>query len=355
MNKIIAIVILALIGYGCVSSSMEFTTAKTTLRSERNVIEAEKWFIKALEVEPNNALIPYIMATEIYRPQKRWGKMVEMFDEALRRNPETEIEKPFLTDNQKYIRTIQQAIEVYSIEEWSKIYNAGVEHYSAGKIYNAIELFELAMRLVPSDGNAYSTLATLHLNTDNLEKGRTIIEQGLQNANDNVNVLQTAGDIAQRQKRYNDAVDYYLKTIDLLEKPGQVMQKLIFVYIELGDFNKAIDYSMLVLREFPYDADIYYNVGVLYQKLALKEFEPARDLFNEISNEDVRDNSTLDAISQQFTKARKYSAEAKDYFLQAKDLETEDIGSAEAVREMEKMISQIENLFIPAIRKMIKE
>ncbi|MBC8213866.1 MAG: hypothetical protein ISR90_02630 [Candidatus Marinimicrobia bacterium] len=355
ISKIVALLILVLIGYSCVSSSMEFTTAKTTLRSERNVKEAEKWFIKALEVEPNNALIPYIMATEIYRPQKRWSKMVDMFDEALRRNPETIIEKPFMTDNRTYVKTIEDAIRVYSLEEWGKIYNSGVEHYSAGKIDRAIELFGLAMRIVPNDGNAYSTLASLHLNAGNISEASTIIEQGLSNAGDNVGVLQTAGDIAVENNMLEDAIKYYLKTIELLEKPGPVMQKLIFLYIELNDFTQAIEYSMLALKENPYDPDIYYNVGVLYQKLALNEFDPARDLFNKISNDDNRDKNALVLLFNKFAQARSYSSEAKDYFLQAKDLETEEIGSADAVREIDKMINQIDNLFIPAVRKMMDE
>ena len=41
----------------------------------------------------------------------------------------------------------------------------------------------------------------------------------------------------------------------------------------MGQFEDAIGYSMKAIREYPNDPDIYYNVGVLYQKMAIELFE----------------------------------------------------------------------------------
>ena len=77
---------------GCATESMEFTTAKTALRSEKDFARAEIWFKKALIADSLNAMVPYIFATEILRPQKRYKEMAEMFEEALRRNPDAKLD-----------------------------------------------------------------------------------------------------------------------------------------------------------------------------------------------------------------------------------------------------------------------
>ena len=54
---------------------------------------------------------------------------------------------------------------------------------------------------------------------------------------------------------------------------------------------------MRAIREHPNDPDIYYNVGVLYQKMAITMFEPARSRFVEESNKDEWDKVVMNSIS----------------------------------------------------------
>ena len=69
-------ILIALFLTNCASgpSSVEFTSAKTKARSERNLKEAEKYALQAMEIEihQNDAEVPYFIATEIYKPQKKW-------------------------------------------------------------------------------------------------------------------------------------------------------------------------------------------------------------------------------------------------------------------------------------------
>ena len=105
-----------------------------------------------------------------------------------------------------------------------------------------------------------------------------------------------------------------------------------------------------LLNKYPDDADLYYNIGVLYQRLTLDTFDPARDLFLTLSE----DSSVDDIIKtyNNFTQARKYAYNSKDYFLQASDLELDEkLSTKEAVREMAKLMDQIDDLFVPSIRE----
>lgn len=82
--------------YSCFSSmSMEFNSARSYVRIENNLEQGEKWGLMALEIEPDNAQVPYFLAVEVYRPQKKYDKAAEMFQEALNRTSNIDLEVPF--------------------------------------------------------------------------------------------------------------------------------------------------------------------------------------------------------------------------------------------------------------------
>ena len=63
--------------FGCASTTMEFTSAKTYVRTDKDLRKGEEWALKALNIPSDsaNALVPYFLATEIYKPQEEWEKM----------------------------------------------------------------------------------------------------------------------------------------------------------------------------------------------------------------------------------------------------------------------------------------
>ena len=111
--------------YSCFASmSMEFNSARTYARIEDNLAEAEKWGLKALEMEPNNSQVPWFLANEVYRPQKRKDKVAEMFKEALSRK-DSNLERPFKSGDIE-INTVHQAIK----NEAASIHNDGAKLFS---------------------------------------------------------------------------------------------------------------------------------------------------------------------------------------------------------------------------------
>ena len=68
-----------------------------------------------------------------------------------------------------------------------------------------------------------------------------------------------------------------------------------------------------------------------------------------------RQNYFCTFFYQSFRKSRQYAYNAKDYFLQASDLELDgNISTNDAVSEMRKLMEQIDDLFIPSIRETAK-
>ena len=77
LNIIIASLFLLPACAPATSSSMEFRSAKSAARAEKNLKKAEEWGIKALDMEihATDALVPYFLAIEIYLPQNNYKKM----------------------------------------------------------------------------------------------------------------------------------------------------------------------------------------------------------------------------------------------------------------------------------------
>ena len=102
LNKICFIIFLLI--FSCSSTSMEFRSAKSAARAEKDLKRGEEWGLKALKIpsDQNNALVPYFLATEIYKPQERWDEMADMLKEAEKRNPNQKLE--WMMQDPKHIK-----------------------------------------------------------------------------------------------------------------------------------------------------------------------------------------------------------------------------------------------------------
>ena len=131
-------VILFVLFLGCGSATMEFTSAKSATRAEKDLKRGEEWGLKALDIETDqdNALVPYFLATEIYKPQERWAEMADMLDEAIRRNSQQKLENPIVLDSENITKenilfTIEQGVNAYREETWTLLYNNAIELINA--------------------------------------------------------------------------------------------------------------------------------------------------------------------------------------------------------------------------------
>ena len=148
------------------------------------------------------------------------------------------------------------------------------------------------------------------------------------------------------------AEESYIQAIQYTDDPGPIMKKLLFVYIDMGDNQKAIDYANELINKYPNDADIYYNVGVLYQRMAQEIEEYSKNKYNELNEMDTLDVIVIREVYNDFKQLRKYASFAKDYFYEASDLEEEkNLDTKNAISDMKRAIKQMDNIFIPSIQE----
>ena len=116
--------------------------------------------------------------------------------------------------------------------------------------------------------------------------------------------------------------------------------------------QKAIDISNELLNIYYDDPDLYFNVGVLYQRLATKLYDEAAASY--LAFNDGDDSISIEAMYSQFVECLSYGQQSKEKFLEANDLETEDTGSREAAAEMRKLAKQIKEIYIPSVQEIAK-
>ena len=343
---------------GCASTCMEYRSATTAARSEKNLQRAEEWGIKALEspeCDPvNDARAPYFLATEVYLKQKNYIKVAEMLNIAEKRNSDQLLESPFKLGDTP-VTTIGEGVLAYRDQEWVKIFNNAVDLIQREKIEDAKKQIEIAILLRPSKGENYSTLAAIHLKNQDMEAALNTANRGLETDNTNSMLYQIKADISIQRDELESARELYLKAIEYSKDPGPIMRKLLFVYIDMGDNERAIDYSKELLDKYPNDANLYYNVGVLYQRLAKDIQERSKENFNRLNEMDIPSEVLINQVYAEFREVRKYAHNAKDYFYEANDLEQdENLDTKHAISEMKTTMNQMDDIFIPSIRKIAK-
>ena len=89
MRFFLTIGIISLILWGC-GSSAEYTTAKMAIQDEEWE-KAEEFLFKALELEPGNAEVMVQIGYNVHAKKEQWAEMNEMFNNALKANPEAKM------------------------------------------------------------------------------------------------------------------------------------------------------------------------------------------------------------------------------------------------------------------------
>ena len=340
---------------GCSSTCMEYRSATAAARSEKNLKRAEEWGLKALESPECNpgsdALVPYFLATEVYLVRKDYKKMAEMFTIAEQQNPDQLLENPYKLGDTP-IETIAEGVESLREQEWVKVYNQVVDLIKKEKIERAKKKIEIAILINPKKGENYFTLANIFIHKKDTTKAIEIVNQGLE-AIDTYSMLHLLkADLSLQNNELKIAEQSYLKAIKYSDDPGPIMRNLLYVYIDMGNNQKAIDYAIELISKFPNDADIYYNVGVLYQRMAQDIEVHSKNKYNELNEMERPTENIIRELYSDFKQLRKYASFSKDYFYEALDLEQEEkLDTKNAISEMKSAINQMDNIFIPSIRE----
>ena len=225
---------------------------------------------------------------------------------------------------------------------------------------SALKKLNLCIKMSPSRTETYAALVQYYVGKEDLKTAQEYAKNGLKINESSVLYEMNAKLLLQEFQNNNNndlliqAEKMYLKAMDLTDDPTPLKKQLIFVYIDMGDNQKAIDISNELLDIYYDDPDLYFNVGVLYQRLATQSYDNAANSYKLYNEGNTGVEITIAKMYDNFVQAMNYAGQSKEKFLEANDLETEDTGSREAAAEMRRLAKQIKEIYIPSVQEIAK-
>ena len=354
--RVISLSITILFLYSCFAAmSMEFNSARSYARIEDNLEEAERWALLALEKEPDNAQVPYFLAVEVYRPQKKYDKVGEMYKEALNRNSNLDLEQPFKSGG-KIIKTIHDAIR----NEAETIYNQGSNYYTKGKKKKAEKSFKMSMELNPGLIDNYLALADLAYEKNNIEGAIEYLDMGTKYDNNNFLILVKKSIYLKELKEYDEAIKT-LQNIGIDDEDIKITIAYEIFKLNMDKenyFDAAILGAQVVEDMFNSTsiddtvlAEACYNVAICNRYLGYEGYNNIVDVINK----GIDDKDILSSALENAKLAIEYFKIAKERFYDTSSFDSEDQKSSGYAKDLNKLIKQLKKLFIPSIEDLLEQ
>ena len=363
-NKYIIFSICILFLWNCsttaIARSMEFTTAKTSARSEKNLKKAEEFGVKALsmEVHASDASVPYFLAIEIYKPQRKWVEMAQMLEEAMARNPIQKLDKPIILDKNNInkdnvLTTIEQAVGAYRKELWVNLYNGALSLYEKGNLEGAMEQFHMALDVDPMNLTTYIALAKFNKENGNLEAAVNVINLGLKLENINIEekteLYLIDAEIDKEQQNYTAALSKYKSVYNETVSITSILS-ILEINLVIENYLEAIEWGERAMGnraklDPSYFGYLLYNIGLAYRGSGSQYYDKAADIINMINEgKEIGLSLKTEGLNNLNLSKENFST-ARDYFLDADVEEMEDAGPRE--KQMKNIIKEINNVYIP--------
>lgn len=301
--------LISLILWGC-GSSAEYTTAKMAIQDEEWG-KAEEFLFKALEVEPENAEIMVQIGYHVYAKQEQWVEMNEIFDKALKANPEAKMNS----------RPITESIRNYRNMFWAENYNGAIQTYNQYRevkdktlLQDAINRFEQTVNIDPSEGQTYSILATSYYELGNNDEAILNGEKAVELMPNDFQPNMALGQILSFSGNKESAINYIEKAREIDPSSSSATTMLAGLYYDLGNKEKSVETFQAAIKtetDKSLKANLYFNLGVL--NMQLEKFQEAEDNFMSAYDLNPDDIEALEGIAQTFENAEKWRRASKFY------------------------------------------
>ena len=298
---------------GC--ASQEYESAKVYIK-EQEWVKAKEFLVKAVEVEPDNPEIPYKLGYYIYALQEKdWEKMNQSFDKALAIDPNKIIGQE---------KTVKEFVTMVRFEFWAEVYNKGGVEYNEyiaapmdekdAALKKAVATYEVSARIKPDEAKSYTMLATCNHRAGNTDKSENYILKAVALSPDDADVNLTTGQIFMQKQDYEVALPYLKKAVELEPSNTKSIRNLAQIYYDMGQLEKSIQtYEVAIDKETDREvkADLYFNLGILYNKVG--NLEEAEYHFTNALDENPDDVEAVMGMAQVFENAEKWRKAEKFY------------------------------------------
>jgi len=305
--------------------------------AQKKYNEAEKDFLKLIELAPKNPLAYYRIGL-LKAGQQKYDAAHKYFLKAYEKNS-------------KNLDVFLQIVRIHVIKkEFNKAHDACnnqlniVEENSAAKaiIYNtqaqiflqqkniaqAKQFFLKAMEANPEFISPYNALAKIYLSNSEKDKAIEQYHSILKINPDNAFAHMMLGTIYDSEKQYDKAADHYQKALEI--KPDYVPAANNLAYhlaVRTNEIDKALELARKAKESFPEDPAIADTLGLIYYQKGL--YQNAESEFTD-SLKKLSDNAIVNFhLGRTYAKLEKKQL-AKKYLKQALKIDKEFEGYREA-------------------------
>ena len=348
------------------SSSVEYRTATTALRNDRDYNKAEEFAKKALDVNPGDALPAYFLAMEVYgassSPKKDYKQAAYYFEQAKEidaldgQDQKLEAPKTVMIGegDSKELKTIKEAIEYYSYNLWAESFNQGISLIGVGDNNKAIELFIVAVTLQPNEPKTYNALSTLYYESGDYIQSGEYANKALELDNTMSALWSIKGSIAIEnnntilaEEMFRKAYDMAIQNRESAENLSGHMSRLFDILFKNNKKDEALLLSEKLIESDPENIDLYRNAGAVYQNILNDNLFAAND---GLANLNTLNEIELENLKVQFTDCINFAQKARENFLMCSELELDELESQVYYDESKKLKSRINE-----IKRIIKD
>ena len=331
-----ALLVLLLLGQAC--ESKEFMSAKRWVQ-DGDLEQAEEYFVLALEAEPENAEILFLLARDVYAPQERWAEMVETLDKALSINPEHEIQGGTIEAWDMMIRqnmwtdVYRRGAELYN-EILEEIGTASPNEEQIAGLRLVIEHFLTALEILPSESATYQPLIFTYRQLGDKQGEAKAIADALERNPEHGVILMMAGQNAFTDKRPRESLRYLERASKVMPENLELLQFMTGIYMELDSTEGALATLERARRNSPQSADVFFNIGAIYTNVANDALTRGQDNYRAAIQESPPLQANVKKALQYFEDAQEAYSEALYFMDNVLALTPDDEAADEAIREI---------------------
>ncbi|MCF8260872.1 MAG: tetratricopeptide repeat protein [Melioribacteraceae bacterium] len=304
MKRLLAFAIIVSMALGITAfqcGSTEMTSAKLYIQ-QKKFDKAKESLEKEVEKNPKNDEAFYLLGT-VEAELGNYNNILENFDKALE----------ISTKN-------KEKIEMAKLSYWGKNYNMGVSNFSRGTNVNdkdsaatyfnkSVEAFKTAIAFQPDSMQSYQNIVYSYLNLGKTEEAIPYLEQIIEKTGSEDSYIRLGriyfnqGEEARAAGETEKSVEYYNKTINLLEKGREanpssidILNVLSFSYLRLDKMDVALESFKSAVDQDPENVEYRYIYGTLL--LQNKDFEKASMQFEKgLSIDPVHESSMRQLVA----------------------------------------------------------
>ena len=178
----------------------------------------------------------------------------------------------------------------------------------------AIATYEVSVRIKPDEVQSYIMLSTCNHYAGNTDKSENYILKAIKLSPNDAKANLTAGQIFMQKQEFETALPYMQKAVELEPSNTKSIRNLAQIYYDMGQLEKSIQtYEVAIDKETDREvkADLYFNLGILYNKVG--NLEEAEYNFTNALDENPDDVEAVMGMAQVFENAEKWRKAEKFY------------------------------------------